>query len=230
MGAAEAAGDRCATNGNAPFHIMGIELLVSSRDTHSSASVGSSDHRQAGVNVSASSGTTIKKNRPSPSARRAGSAQPPRRTPTLCTDLSNVTILCFDYNIIKVPSSRKHRFCSAGVGYRSQFSPIRQKLSLFLVSFVCIRVGVVSPSSSCPFYSANPISLGERESQISSTLRKRKHWFRPFSFRWLSHSQIVVDSARMDPPRFVVGTSEREGGCFFRISILPSRFDVNDLT
>ena len=69
-----------------------------------------------------SSATPVKKNRPSPSGRRAGSAPPPQRALHLCTKSSNVTTLCFDNNPIKVPSSRNYPFCHEHVGYCRCFS------------------------------------------------------------------------------------------------------------
>ena len=57
--------------------------------------LGDRDLIQVGVNVTVSSGTPVKKNRQSPSGQRAGSARPSQRAPTLCTNLSNGTPLCF---------------------------------------------------------------------------------------------------------------------------------------
>ena len=73
----------------------GSPLHVYRKDTLQNQSVEIRGLIQVGVNVTASTGTPGKKNRPS--RPRGGPVQPVRLH--WCTHWSNVTLLCFAYNI-----------------------------------------------------------------------------------------------------------------------------------
>jgi hypothetical protein len=79
----------------------------------------------------------------------------PNRRLHWCTNLSNVTPLCFGYNSHQLPFKQK----SSILPRRCWLSPLilsfRLKFSLFRVAFICIRAEVVSH----PRHAVNPIPL-----------------------------------------------------------------------
>ena len=105
--------------------------------------------------MTASSGTPGKKNRPS--RQRGGPVQPVRLHE--CTKLSNVTLFVFGLKLSRSPVSQKTSNLPRRCGLSPLFLSFRLKFSLFRVAFICIRVEIVSPSSSCHPFSVNPIPL-----------------------------------------------------------------------
>ena len=100
-----------------------------------------------------------------------------------CTNLSNVTLLCFGYNSHQWPVEQKSSILPRRCRLLPLFLSFRLKFWLFRVAFICIRVEVVSSSSSCHSFSVNPIPLDVMgrcivglTSSFSFFLRKRKEF------------------------------------------------------